>query len=131
MMLHPELRKALAEARFETLRRSAADWRRRDSVQLPRPASADVELRLCRVADDAELERLAELEGRPLPYGRVVVAVVDGRIVAALPLGDGRPLADPFVQTAQLLPLLELRAAQIREPARRRLLLGFARLARS
>jgi hypothetical protein len=80
-----------------------------------------LELRLCRVGDDPDLERLAALDGQPLPFGRFVVAVVDGRLVAALPLGGGRLLADPFVPTAHLLGLLELRADQIREhrPQRR------------
>jgi hypothetical protein len=49
--------------------------------------------------------------------------VVDGRLVAALPLAGGHMLADPFVRTAHLLPLLELRAAQLREPVGRRHLL--------
>ena len=35
----------------------------------PAADTRDVELRLCRVSDDPELERLAELEGRPVPAG--------------------------------------------------------------
>jgi hypothetical protein len=95
--------------------------------------TSDVVLRLCRVGDDSQLERLAALEGRPVPFGRMVVADVRGRVVAALPLGGGHALADPFVRTAHLMPLLELRAAQLRDPASRRLapVLGLARLARA
>jgi hypothetical protein len=78
-----------------------------------------VQLRLCRVGDDPALEQLAELEGRPLPTGRFVVAEVGGRITAALPLAGGAPLADPFARTEHLLPLLELRAAQVRGKRRR------------
>jgi hypothetical protein len=74
----------------------------------------DVQLRLCRVGDDPALEGLADLENRPLPPGRFVVAVVRGRMVAALPLEGGAPLADPFERTEHLLPLLELRAEQVR-----------------
>jgi len=69
--------------------------------------------RLCSVHDDDALDRLAVLEGRPAPQGRFVVAEVGGTVVAALPLGRGAPLADPFRATAHLLPLLELRAAQL------------------
>ena len=42
-------------------------------------------LRLCTIADDPTLDRLAELEGRPQPQGRHVVAEIDGAVVAALP----------------------------------------------
>ena len=70
-------------------------------------------LRLCTIADDPVLDRLAELEGQPQPKGRHVVAEVDGAVIAALPLAGGRPLADPFRFTAQLLPLLELRRKQL------------------
>lgn len=38
---------------------------------------------------------------------------VRGELVAALPLTGGMPLDDPFRSTAELLRLLELRAAQL------------------
>jgi hypothetical protein len=78
-----------------------------------------VALRLCRVDDDPALERLALLEGRPAPAGRYVVAEVDGTVVAAVSLLSGAVLADPFEPTAHLLPLLDLRAAQLAPEARR------------
>jgi hypothetical protein len=42
------------------------------------------------------------------------------RMLAALPLGGGRPVADPFEPTAELVALLELRREQMEEssPAR-------------
>jgi len=119
-MLHPDIMQTMAEARLESLRRSAADWRRQAPTRLGVVESPDVELRLCRVGDDPELERLAKLDGRPLPSGRLIVAAVGGRIVAALPLLGGKPIADPFARTEHLFPLLELRAAQVRGPAPRR-----------
>jgi len=115
-MLHPEIMKFLADEHVETLRRDA-----RGSLRTAvRPGSAvdtrDIELRLCTVGDDGALAELALLSESPLPTGRLVVAAVRGRIVAALPLAGGTALRDPFVRTAHLLPLLELRAAQLREP---------------
>jgi hypothetical protein len=90
-----------------------------DAVAAPAPAAAEgVLLRLCCVGDDPALERLAQLEGRPTPTGRQIVAEVDGALVAALPLAGGAPLADPFKPTAHLLPLLELRARQLDATAR-------------
>jgi len=118
-MIHPEFTKVLAEDHFEQLRRDAQRLVRAHS---PRSATstADVELRLCSVADDLQLERLAELAERPLPAGRMVVASTRGEIVAALPLGGGPALRDPFAWTSHLMPLLELRAAQLRDPEPRR-----------
>jgi hypothetical protein len=34
-------------------------------------------------------------------------------VLAALPLAGGKPIADPFFRTAELVGLLELRAAQL------------------
>ncbi|MET0207079.1 MAG: hypothetical protein ABW228_07880 [Thermoleophilaceae bacterium] len=34
-------------------------------------------------------------------------------MLAALPIGSGRPIADPFEPTAELVALLELRRAQM------------------
>ena len=92
-----------------------------------------VTLRVDTVWDDPALARLATLAGRRrAPHGRHVVAVVDGRVVAALPLSGGKPYADPFRRTAHLLPLLELRAEQIAglKPRRRRRGLRTARAGR-
>jgi hypothetical protein len=112
-MIHPEFMKILAEDRLNALRRDARVVR-----AAPRPVvdTQDVELRLCRVADDPQLERLAALAERPLPHGRLVIAATRGQIVAALPLAGGPGLRDPFARTAHLMPLLELRAAQLRDP---------------
>jgi hypothetical protein len=119
--MHPTIMWYLANDRLEQLRRDA-----QQPVRVPRREERPlddvaVQLRLCRVADDAQLEALAQLEGRAVPAGRLVVAEAHGRIVAALPLLGGKPLADPFARTAHLLPLLELRAAQVRGVRRRRL----------
>jgi hypothetical protein len=80
-----------------------------------------VVLRLSTVWDDGSLARLAELEGRTPQSGPHVVAEVDGAVVAALPLGRGPTLGDPFRPTAHLVPLLHLRAKQlIRDRSARR-----------
>jgi hypothetical protein len=113
-------RQMMANDRIDSLRRSGtpAPTRARSGA-----TPYEVEIRLNRVSDDTALADLAVLAGQPLPFGRLVVAAVDGQIVAAVPLGGGRPLADPFWRTAELVRLLELRAAQLREPEQRRSLL--------
>jgi hypothetical protein len=92
-------------------------------------------------SDDASgLARLAALDSaRPL-RGPALIAESDSRMLAALPLGSGRPIADPFEPTAELVALLELRRDQLRaadgEPRRRlrdraRALLRIPQIARS
>jgi hypothetical protein len=116
-MLDVGFRRMMTNDRFEELRRAAAHVR--VDTREPRIEAPDVELRLCKPADDPAIERLAALSEQPVPFGRLVVALLDGRLVAALPVGGGCALRDPFVRTAHLLPLLELRAAQLRRPASR------------
>jgi hypothetical protein len=66
-------------------------------------------------SDLSELARLAALDSARPPRGPALVAVADSRMLAALPLGSGRPIADPFEPTAEVVALLELRARQLRE----------------
>ena len=119
MSMHPEIMRIMATEHVKVLQHDAAR-RVRPTQRQATADTRDVELRLCRVSDDPELERLAELEGRQVPDGRLVIAAIRGCIVAALPVAGGLALADPFTRTAHIVPLLELRAAQLREPEPRR-----------
>jgi hypothetical protein len=114
MMVHPEIERFMAGERIEMLRDAA----RRPPRRMPaaRDDERGFELRLCRVGDHDALADLAALSERVLPNGSFVLGFVDGRLAAALPIDGGPLLADPFVQTTHLRRLLELRAAQIREP---------------
>ena len=116
-------RQMMATDRIDSLRRSAGRRSRALSQERTGATPYEVELRLSRVSDDEALADLAVLAGQRLPFGRLVVAAVDGQIVAAVPLGGGRPLADPFWRTEELVRLLELRTAQLREPELHRSLL--------
>jgi hypothetical protein len=118
-MLDFEVRRMIMEDRIATLRRSARPRRRTEPARVESP---DIELRMCKPADEPAIDRLAALSEVPVPYGRLVVALLDGRLVAAKPLNGDPVLRDPFVKTAQLVHLLELRAEQLREPAPRRAL---------
>jgi hypothetical protein len=64
--------------------------------------------------DASALARLASLDSASPPRGPALIAEVDSRMIAALPLGAGRALADPFEPTAELVALLELRRTQIK-----------------
>jgi len=115
MHQHHEVRQFLAQE--QAARLAVATWKTRSRPGVDGPTVA---LRLNSVHDDAALQRLAELEGRPLPRDRFVVAEVDGVMVAAHPLAGGVPLADPFHATAQILRLLRLRAEQVAGPSKGR-----------
>lgn len=114
--MHPEIMALLVRQRMEDQFRTAETSRRVREARRVEPVrrDANVTLRVDRVGDSARLYQLAALNDRRLPAGPFVLAEVDGRPVAALPILGGVPLADPFVPTAHLLPLLELRAEQIR-----------------
>jgi hypothetical protein len=83
----------------------------------------NVTVRRSTSTDASALARLAALDSASPPRGPALVAEADARILAALPLGSGRPIADPFEPTLELVQLLEMRRGQIetadRKPARR------------
>ena len=76
--------------------------------------SHEISIRLAAPADADEMRRLALLDSAHPQGGDALVAEVDGRIRAALPLASDHAIADPFEPTAELVSLLELRARQLR-----------------
>jgi hypothetical protein len=89
--------------------------------------SDGISIRLAGPADAEALRRLALLDSADWAGGDTLVAEVDGRIEAALPLGGGALFADPFEPTAEVARLLELRARQLRhEPVSDRQLRALA-----
>jgi hypothetical protein len=92
----------------------------------------NVTVRRTTSADHGALARLAALDSARPPRGPALVAEADSRMLAALPLGSGRAIADPFEPTAELVALLELRRRQIESatasrPSRARGLRGLLR----
>ncbi|HZL54114.1 MAG TPA: hypothetical protein VFC22_00660 [Solirubrobacteraceae bacterium] len=87
----------------------------------PAPAAPEpLTVRLGRAADWPALSLVAELDSASLPAAPLLVGERDGRLIAALSLSDGAVVANPFLQTADVVALLELRARQISREARRR-----------
>jgi hypothetical protein len=85
-------------AREVTARHRTASWR------------SPVTLRLAGAADASGLERLAQLDSRPLPPGPHLVAIREERVDAAISLSTGELIADPFRRTADLCELLRCHA---------------------
>ena len=75
----------------------------------------DITVRRAVDSDLSELARLAALDSGTPPRGPALIAEADSRMLAALPLGSGRPIADPFEPTAEIVALLQMRAAQLRD----------------
>ena len=75
---------------------------------------ADVVIRRAGATDTGALVRLAEASERRLPSGLVLVAEVETRVVAALPMDDRYVLSDLLRPTSDVVQLLELRSEQLR-----------------
>jgi hypothetical protein len=93
-------------------------------------SSADLTLRHATAADDAGLTRLAALDSSRVPSGELLVAELDGTLVAAMSIDTGAVIADPFEHTAGIVESLRIRASRRDRPAASvrlgRLLLGRA-----
>ena len=72
-----------------------------------------ITIRPATAADGPALTRLAALDSAATPFGRVLLAAVDGKPRAALELREGKVVADPFAHTAELVELLRLHAARV------------------
>lgn len=73
-----------------------------------------VKIRPAAAADARDLARLAEMSERRVPSGLVLVAEVESRIVAAMPVEGGHLLTDLWRPTGDVVQLLELRKQQLR-----------------
>jgi hypothetical protein len=82
-------------------------------------------IRLSTDADRPRIERLAELDSRRPPHGDVLLAEIDGRLIAAVGM-DGSAVADPFQRSAAVVRLL--RDQLDGKPRRRRRRRRFGRL---
>jgi hypothetical protein len=80
-------------------------------------AVLEVRIRYAGSADERALVHLAALDSAQIPQQPVVVAEVDGDLLAAMSLWDGQVVADPFRHTRALVELLTVRAAQIQSAA--------------
>jgi hypothetical protein len=71
-------------------------------------------------ADHEAVARLAERDSARSLEGPVLGLEVEGSLVAATSLTNGRTIADPFSRSDELRSLLELRASQLRRRGWRR-----------
>jgi hypothetical protein len=90
--------------------------------------SPSVLIRAARGSDGPALARLAALDSATVPAGELLVAELDGALVAARSLSTGDVIADPFSRSADVVALLDVHAAATSvRPRRRRRSRGLAR----
>jgi hypothetical protein len=68
-------------------------------------------------ADAAVLARLAALDSSRVPNGELLLADLDGTVVAALSIDTGAAIADPFEHTASIVDSLRAQAQRRARPA--------------
>jgi hypothetical protein len=73
-------------------------------------STASLTLRHANAADAAGLSRLAALDSSRVPSGELLVAELDGALVAALSVDTGAAIADPFEHTAAIVESLRVQA---------------------
>jgi hypothetical protein len=108
--VNPFMSNELAGEHIRDLRDQVARGRR-----VRKDRIAPVTVRRFSEGDIDAIQRLAELDEKPVPSGGVLVAEQAGELVAALPLDGGQALADPFKPTADVVELLRVSARQLRE----------------
>lgn len=64
-----------------------------------------ITIRQSTAADARRIRRLAELDSAEAPDGDVLLAEIDGQLVAAID-DEGHALADPFVPSADVVEVL-------------------------
>ena len=75
-------------------------------------------IRRATTEDDQALNALAIIDSSLPLSGDVLVAQLDGAVMAAISVTDGRAIADPFRRSADTVEVLRLRARQERRRAR-------------
>jgi hypothetical protein len=78
--------------------------------------ASTISIRLARDGDRRSLTDLAALASVRALRGPVLLALVDGEPWAALALEGGAVIADPFRRTADVVALLQARAAHLAAP---------------
>ena len=79
-----------------------------------------ITIRRSTTGDEAALARIAALDSGSVPEGDTMLAFVGGELRAVMPLDGGRPLADPFHRTEELVELLRYSVDRGRAARKRR-----------
>jgi len=118
--MNSQMNLQVARERIADLHRQAAAAQRVTKVPDQPKRSPVIALRMAGPDEAAELAELAALDSKRPLKGDALVAVVDGKLIAAISLVDRQVIADPLVRTAEATVLLRARAAQLLHKPRAR-----------
>jgi hypothetical protein len=76
-------------------------------------STSTIVLQQATAEQDAALREISQLDSARTVDRPALMAIVDGRLLAAASLRDGRIVADPFVETEAAVKLLRMRTAEI------------------
>lgn len=93
--------------------RSLARFAVRRLVRNDLTTTAPITIRPATPRDQPQLAQLGQLDERAVAERGLLVAEVDARIVAGVPVATGEVVADPLRAQRDVVLLLELRAAQL------------------
>ena len=79
-------------------------------------STASLTIRHATAADEADITRLAILDSSRVPSGELLVAELDGSLVAALSVDTDAAIADPFEHTAAILRSMRAQVRESRAP---------------
>jgi hypothetical protein len=116
--MNPAFNVYLAQELINDNIRQAERFRRsrevdRGEVDLGSP----VTVRPYQARDAHALQRFAEMDGGQVPAEPILVAEIDGKVLAARSVLTRQTLADPSRPTAELVKLLDLRSVHLRHVA--------------
>jgi hypothetical protein len=116
--MRPDLTAEMAHVIVEDRIEAAERYRRKKAARGLRADEQDlfgsVTVRIAADGDRRAVRRLAERDGRAIPRAPLLVAEVDGALLAARSIEDGTSVADPFRHTSHLSELLALRATHLK-----------------
>jgi hypothetical protein len=75
-------------------------------------------IRQATTSDHQALARLAALDSRRVPSGRVLIAEIGDQLRAAVEVETGAAIADPFHPTAAVVERLHLQAVRVNRRSR-------------
>ena len=109
--MHPDLHSRFASERLK----DDHDGLAAEADGTPTLAPEEITIRPLREEDVDAVERLAELDARPVPPGPLLLAEVEGTVEAAVALEGDEAIANPFAPSGEAVSLLRLRADQLRD----------------
>jgi hypothetical protein len=87
-------------------------------AEVPQEIIDRLNVRIAGRDEDMAIDELAARAGRPRPEGALIVAAVDGRLLAAASLSNGEALSEPTPSGKAAAAVARYKASRLRHPRR-------------